>query len=235
MTHEREDITSTTTAPRSPLDQGRPCANCARLIVSLSTQATYCTQLCSRTADAVRLLRRASESDRLGEGFKGVEQRFAQLAEGDYEPPPSLVPLWVRWDVAKEFGHRCAQCGGDGTDVAPLRYDQPVDDAANLWLLCRGCHHEEVQWWFHRRDADTPPGELRDRLLERATVVVPRQPCDAADWDHRAWRRGTRAAAAPLRDRWHTWQSTDGGTLVTLADALAGFPADLEPWSWYAP
>lgn len=60
-----------------------------------------------------------------------------------------------------------------------------------------------------------------------------RQPCDWFGWWHPLWPVGASLIPAGLRKRWSRWLREEGARPLDPAIAVAGFPAELKPWSWY--
>lgn len=155
--------------------------------------SAYCGAKCSTTASAVRYgrakLLEFGSLDALPEDIKrALQYELAHALGAGYDGNARTVPTATRAFVLQRDGGRCVHCGGVGEEIDHI--DGGNNDASNLRLLCKDCHHKVT-------DAHLRPitdGEMlayRDEVLMRMHSPEPLLSCDGTSWvsEWRSWVR----------------------------------------------
>jgi len=214
-----------------PLD--RPCANCARMVVSAAHQTTYCSDLCSQVAGMMRYHRKQEQKGTLRRHDirDYLKDEAARIAGGGYPRRARRLSPNVRAAVIQRDDGRCRLCGQPGQEV-----DHIVDSSSsleNLQLLCLDCHHAKTAALMVV--AAEAEQELVLRPLKvRAMEHPPRQPSDMLAWSHWGWIKGAKAVEPELEQAWRLWLAGPGKDQLEPAVAVRGFPEGLRVWAWYA-
>lgn len=132
--------------------------------------------------------------------------------------------------MARDKG-RCHSCGKPGSEVDHIQ--GASNDPENLQWLCRECHKAKTRLKMVRA-SDKGVAAIHEPILRRASQHLPRQPSDSAEWKHRVWVRGVTLVEVDLSTEWLAWLADVANETATPAQAAAGFPDTLSPWSWYA-
>ncbi len=218
--------------PGTPHIQPHPCANCARQVVSATARKTYCSDLCSQVASWIRYFQKAKADGRilLPDVHEALGIKLALIAGGGYAKTERELPPELREEIKKRDGGMCRSCGSPGTDIDHIQGSSP--DPSNLQLLCRECHNAKTQSLMVAAAPDLV--ESVHRPIQRRAVEIPhRQPCDTTDWHYNLWIKGSLEVSTALQSLWATWLAGPGSVELNPAVAVAGFPGELDPWSWY--
>lgn len=208
-----------------------PCANCARLIVS-RRQRIYCSDLCSQVADWVRYFQRTRADGRwrLPDIQESLSVRLAHISAGGYDDSGRSLSAKVRGEIIERDGGICRKCGKPGNEIDHIAGSSA--DLSNLQLLCRDCHMEKTMALMVPATPDVV-ARVFDPIHERALEVPNRQPCDSMDWNHHSWVSDASEVSEGLRIPWVSWLRGPGSIDIDPETAVAGFPRELDPWSWY--
>lgn len=212
--------------------QAHPCANCARQVVAPTVRKVYCSDLCSQVASWIRYFQKAKADGRilLPDVREAIGIRLAFIAGGGYAETARRLPPELRDAIAQRDGGVCRECGAPGSDIDHI-YGSSAEPA-NLQLLCRECHNVKTQRSVVA--AETALVEAVHRPIQRRALESPhRQPCDSIEWQFGLWTKGALEVPTAIRSAWASWLTGPGSGILDPAIAVAGFPPELEPWSWY--
>jgi len=70
-------------------------------------------------------------------------------------------------------------------------------------------------------------------IQQRAFESPHRQPCDSTGWQYNQWIAGALDVSESLRGDWLSWLAGPESVALEPSVAVAGFPLELEAWTWY--
>jgi hypothetical protein len=183
-------------------------------------------------ASWIRYFQKAKTDGRIAlpDVHEAVAIKLAHIAAGGYAESKRELPPELREQIKTRDGGVCRRCGAPGTDIDHIFGSSP--DPTNLQLLCRECHNAKTQ----KAMVVAEPAVVASvhRPIQRRAIEIPhRQPCDSTDWRYSLWIKGALGVSAALRSLWTTWLAGPGSVELDPALAVAGFPPELEAWSWY--
>jgi hypothetical protein len=160
-----------------------PCANCARIVISISRQRTYCSDLCSQVADFVRYFQRVRTDGRWNypDIIEALGVKLAHIAAGGYDDRGRSLHAATREEILLRDGGLCRKCGEPGNEIVHIAGSSA--DHANLQVLCHECHLVKTQKAMVPAAPDVA-ATVHHPIQERAVEVPNRQPCDDTDWKH---------------------------------------------------
>lgn len=146
---------------------------------------------CSTTATAVRygrakLLEFGSLLALPDDIRQAMQYNIAHVLGSGYDRTARRIPRETRVFVLQRDGGRCVHCDGIGAEVDHI--DGDSNDASNLRLLCKDCHHKVTDPHLQPiNDPETLAG--LDILLVRMHSPQPLFPCDGTAWtsEWRSW------------------------------------------------
>jgi endogenous inhibitor of DNA gyrase (YacG/DUF329 family) len=211
----------------------QPCANCARSVISQTRQRTYCSDLCSQVADWIRYFQRTRVAGRSLDPdiSEALSVKLAHIAAGGYDERGRSLTPDIRSAIIRRDNGACRRCGGPGSEIDHIAGSSP--NLSNLQLLCHECHMEKTQESMVQA-APNIVATVHEPIRKRALETPNRQPCDSTDWNHRLWASGVKAVPETLRAAWRIWLSDSGGEPLGPQIAVAGFPTELDAWTWYS-
>ena len=210
----------------------QPCANCARGVSSSTRQRIYCSDLCSQVADWIRYFQRTRAAGRSLDPdiSEALRVKLAHIAAGGYDERGRSLAADVRSAIIRRDNGVCRECGRPGSEVDHIAGSS--SDLSNLQLLCHECHMEKTRESMVQAAPDLV-ATVHDPIRRRALETPSRQPCDSTDWNHRLWAPGVKSAPETVRATWEIWLEGVGREPLDPQSAVAGFPTELEAWSWY--
>jgi hypothetical protein len=216
----------------APRIQAHPCANCARQVVAPTVRRIYCSDLCSQVTSWIRYFQKAKADGRilLPDVHEALGIKLAHIAAGGYAETARRLPPELRDAIGQRDGGICRECGAPGSDIDHI--DGSSADPENLQLLCRECHNAKTQRSMVVAEMAVVEAVHRP-IQRRALESHHRQPCDSIEWQLTLWIKGALEVPTAIRSAWASWLTGPGSGTLDPAIAGAGFPPDLEPWSWY--
>ena len=162
-----------------------------------------------------------------------ITVRLAQIAAGGYHERKRALSPEQRSEVFSRYKGQCVLCGAPGTEVDHIRGSS--NEPSNVQLLCTPCHRKKTELSF-RAATSQEIAEVFEPIRKRATAPAPLQPSDTPDWAYRLWACDPLPSGNCAQEVWREVVKRDFPSLPLysdLAEACAGFPERLAPWSWY--